>query len=347
MVLGRRRAGLRVGLGAGLAEVATGTGHGNVWARGLEELAKLEGVELVDGRRADVWLASGHAPPPAGRPLVVHVHEISWRDPALRAFLHPGFADQIEADTAASVAAADHVISLSDSTRAQVLEAYDVGEERVHTVHPGVDHDLFRPGLEGGRRLVARALGTSGEVPYVLYVGVLHPRKNYAALRAAVADLAARGLPHVLAMVGNLAMDHSDGPAYEREAAAPLRGLPDRLVRLANVDDQDLARLTAGADAFCLPSFYEGFGLPALEAMACGTPAVVSDRGSLPEVVGDAAVVIEPTAEALADALHRVLTDAGLADELRRAGPERARGFSWPRTARGWLRVVELAAGRQ
>jgi glycosyltransferase involved in cell wall biosynthesis len=100
----------------------------------------------------------------------------------------------------------------------------------------------------------------------------------------------------------------------------------------------------AGADAFCLPSLYEGFGLTALEAMACGAPVVVSDRGALPELVGDAGVVVQPTADAVADGLRRVLSDRDAAAALGVQAAARARGFSWEQTARGWLEVLIAAA---
>ena len=102
----------------------------------------------------------------------------------------------------------------------------------------------------------------------------------------------------------------------------------------------------AGADAFCLPSLYEGFGLTALEAMACGAPVIVSDRGALPEVVDGGGIVVEPSPEAIANALERVLSDDELASSLRRRAVERARTFTWARTASGWLAVLRAAAER-
>jgi glycosyltransferase involved in cell wall biosynthesis len=99
----------------------------------------------------------------------------------------------------------------------------------------------------------------------------------------------------------------------------------------------------AEADAFCLPSLYEGFGLTALEAMACGAPVVVSDRGALPEVVADTGLVVPPTADAVRAALRRLLVDRRLAEALGRTAAERARGFTWERTAQGWLSVLRAA----
>jgi glycosyltransferase involved in cell wall biosynthesis len=181
------------------------------------------------------------------------------------------------------------------------------------------------------------------QIPYVLFVGVLHPRKNFEAVRHAVADLAALGLPHVLILVGNLAADPA-AHQFERQATAELLGHPGRVAALQDVADADLAGLMAGADVFCLPSWFEGFGLPVLEAMACGAPVVVSDRGALPEVVADAGLVVGPEPEAVSRATRQVLTDPGLAQRLRGASLRRAARFSWSRTAAGWLEVLRAAA---
>jgi alpha-1,3-rhamnosyl/mannosyltransferase len=140
---------------------------------------------------------------------------------------------------------------------------------------------------------------------------------------------------------------HPDAAELRAAALAELPGAPGRVLALEGADDDDLAAVLAGAAALCLPSHAEGFGLPALEAMASGTPVVVSDRGALPEVVGDAGLVVEPAAEALEDALARVLEDAALAARLSAAGRERALGMSWARTAEGWLDVLAGAAGRR
>ncbi len=336
MRLRSRRARLRVGLGPGLVGVERGTGHGNVWARVLAALSALDEVKLVDGGRADVWLASGHAEPPEGRPLVVQVHEIGWHDPELRAFLHPEFAALMEASTRAALEVAEGVITPSQAARRQVVGAYGLPADRVNAVPHGVDLDVFRPDLAGGGELVG--------APYVLFVAVLHPRKNFTAVRQAVAGLARAGLPHVLAIVGSPARDRRDATDFRKQAEADLPGLPGRVVALRDVSEAELASLMAGADAFCLPSLFEGFGLPALEAMACGAPVVVSDRGALPEVVGDAGLVVDPEPDAVERGLRRVLTEPGLAERLSQAGAKRAAGFTWERTARGWLGVLQAVS---
>jgi glycosyltransferase involved in cell wall biosynthesis len=288
-------------------------------------------------------LADGHdaiAPPTA--PLVVQVHEAGWSTPELREVLEPDFLAHIAAHTETNVRAAAQVITPSESARRDIVEGYGVDPDRVHNVPHGVD-PAFSPEALGGRELVARA--RDGEAaPYVLHAAMLHPRKNLEALRSAMSMLAAAGLPHVLAIAGGPASDRPDSSDLERAAVAELEGAPGRVVRFSSPNDAELAGLMAEADAFCLPSLYEGFGLTVLEAMACGTPVVVSDRGALPEVVGDAGLVVPPTAGAVADALIRVLEDRSLADRLEADGVSRARQFTWSRTAAGWLNVLQQAA---
>jgi glycosyltransferase involved in cell wall biosynthesis len=331
----RGRSRLRVGLAPGLADLADGTGHGNVWVRVLSELGQLESVKLLSKGRADVWLADGHSPPPEGRPLVVEVHEASWHEPSLRSLLHPEFADQIESATRSSIAAASRVLTLSEASRAQLIDAYGCVPDHVRAVSPGVDHGVFRPGLSGGRRRVG--------APYVLSVALFHPRKNFAAVRRSVQDLADAGLPHRLAIVGSRPPDPR-GAEFERQAIAELDGHPGRIAVFSGLPTSELAELMAGADVFCLPSLFEGFGLPALEAMACATPVVVSDRGALPEVVGDAGLLVSPEPREVSAAVRRVVSDPALAARLRAAGPIRAQSFSWRRMARGWLDVLRDAA---
>jgi glycosyltransferase involved in cell wall biosynthesis len=306
-----------------------------VWASVIGELRRQREVKLVSRGRADVWLANGHARPPDGRPLVVQVHEASWADSDLRGVLDPAFAKTMEEATGTAVAAAAQVITPSAASRTQVIEAYRCPPERVHAVPHGVDHELFRPGRKGGRAMAGG--------PYVLFVGVIHPRKNVIAVKAAVAALARAGHPHRLVIVGNPAAD-PEADSYLADAVAELPGLPGRVRLLQGVPASDVAALMASADAFCLPSLFEGFGLPALEAMACGAPVVASNRGALPEVVADAGLVVDPDPESVSEAIIKVVSDAALADRLRTAGVARAADFSWEGTAAGWLDVLRSAA---
>ena len=297
-------------------------------------------------RRFDVVLADGHDHLPSTQtPVVVQTHEAGWFTDELRNTLDPQFLDFIRKRTEAAVRTADRVITPSVSAARDMAEAYGLDPARFSPVPHGVD-PWFRPAAEGGRALVARARA-GRDAPYVLFAASLHPRKNLPVLREAMSRLVESGFPHVLVIAGGGATDRADSRALERAARADLRGITGRVVRMMDPTDSDLAALMAGADALCLPSLYEGFGLTALEAMASGTPVVVADRGALPEVVGDAGLVVPPEVESLEDALGRVLSEPELAARLRRKGLDRARGYTWERTAEGWLAALRLAASRE
>jgi glycosyltransferase involved in cell wall biosynthesis len=280
------------------------------------------------------------------RPSVTLVFEAAWADPELRALLAPAFLEVVETATEAAVQAASAVLAASVSTARQIVAFYGIDAQRVHVTHPGIDHGVFHPGAKGGAALLQRSGVASGS-PYVLFVGSVHPRKNLAAVRRAVVGLSHKGFPHRLVVVGAPAYDRPDSSALTAELLGPLPGLPERLVSVPfPVSDADLAALMAGADVFCLPSLMEGLGLPVVEAMACGTVPVVSDRGALPEVVGDAGVVTEPTADAVQEALADLLLDQERRTALARAAHERARELTWARTAAEWRSALEVAADR-
>ncbi len=222
----------------------------------------------------------------------------------------------------------NRIIVDSESTREDLLRCYRLDAARIDTVALGVRPASAAassaPELRARHRLGDRALA--------LCVSAQRPHKNLLRLVEALALLAPAERP-VLMIVGY-------ETAYGREVAARAASLGVAGdVRLVGwVADEELEGLYAIASAFVFPSLYEGFGLPVLEAMARGVPVATSDRGSLPEVAGDAALTFDPLApEAIAAALRRLLTDVPLAQRLREAGRARAARFSWAETARGTL----------
>lgn len=228
---------------------------------------------------------------------------------------------------------ADLVMTVSEASRMAIAGRFGIPPERIVVVPegPGPEFQPLDPAPEILRRyeLLGRA--------FVLYVGGISPHKNLVNLVDAFADVrAATAPPHpTLVLVGDYRDDvfHSAYAEVKRRAAA--RGVADDVRFTGYVPDAELAHLYNAATALVLPSLLEGFGLPVVEAMACGTPVVVSNRGALPEVVGNAGVVCDPDLPgALAAALRRVLEDGALRARLRTDGLARVAGFSWERAAR-------------
>lgn len=244
-----------------------------------------------------------------------------------------------------SARVAQRVIAVSHATRDDLVRRARVPADKISVVHHGVRMSAKRK-AQSDRDLsiaVTAAPDTpNSRPPYFLYVGTIQPRKNLIRLIEAFAAFSLQ--PSALGV--HLVIAGKRGwlaEGIERRAAE--LGVAGRVRFLGYVPDEELPALMAGALGFVFPSLYEGFGMPPLEAMACGTPVVVSSSSSLPEVVGDAGLVVSPDdPEDLAEALHRVLTDAELRERLHARGLQQARRFSWRDTAERTLAVYQEAA---
>jgi glycosyltransferase involved in cell wall biosynthesis len=284
-------------------------------------------------RSADlVHATSASAVPPTGegQRLVVTVHDLAFeRYPGMfprtwRAMYRMGLR--------AAVRRAHAILTPSRHTAEDVLSRTKVDPARLHVVPLAA----APPGHEVE---VADALGRlKVRAPYVLFVGTIEPRKNLVRLVRAYRRVAATGLPHALVVTGALGWQHE---ALMRELA--LEG-PGEIVMTGALEPGDLDAVFRAADAFVYPSLYEGFGLPVLEAMTRGVPAIVSNTSSLPEVSGDAALGVNPRSiREIATAIESLCTDVDLAERLAAAGRLRAERFSWDETARRTLEVYERA----
>ena len=230
---------------------------------------------------------------------------------------------------------ADAIVTSSHYTKRVISERFDVPPERIHVCSPGPPQ--------------WRTLGYQPNVPpdgYILFLGTLEPRKNIGTLLDAYAQLRQR-LPSAprLVLAGGASADAQEW--LDRIGRPPLQGHVDHL---GYVTDQQREGVYAGARVLVLPSWDEGFGLPALEAMSAGVPVVVSTRGSLPEVVGEAGTLIEPgDADGFAAAMERLCTDTALAEAHGRAGLQRAQAFRWEQGAatlrHAYLDAVARRAG--
>jgi len=288
----------------------------------------------VRGLRLDVFHAPAYtAPLRAVHPLVLTIHDVSYerhpewypyrRDPLRRWFYRR------------SALAADRIITDSEFSRAEIQAAYGIPSERIRVVPLGVGRPFAGDPADAPRR-------NGVSEPYLLHVGDLHRRRNLTMLVRALGRVrerrGGREAPP-LVLVGADRGERARVVDEARRARVAVRFV-------APPDDETLAQLYRGARAFVYPSRYEGFGLPLLEAMACGAPIVAARAASIPEVVADAGLLADPESdEDFAEAIARVLEDRALAERLREAGPARAATFTWDRTARETVEVYRDLAG--
>jgi glycosyltransferase involved in cell wall biosynthesis len=239
--------------------------------------------------------------------------------------------------------AATRILADSEATRRDLVRYYGVPEAKIAVVYPGRDEALAPvadPALLAAVRARYQIPG-----PYLLYVGTLHPRKNLGRLIDAFASNLQPPLPTPHSPISNLylVLAGQKGWLYDDVFAQVQRlNLADRVLFTGYVPDTDLPALLSGALAFVFPSLYEGFGLPVLEAMACGTPVVCSNASSLPEVAGDAALLFDPgDVEGMAQALAQIVADEGLRRDLVERGFCQMLKFSWRRSAEQVLQIFE------
>lgn len=284
-------------------------------------------------RRLALLHSPDFIPPFGGRfRSVITIHDLTFLH--FPQFLTPKSA-RYYGQIKRAVERADHIIADSNWTKDDVIQHLEVPPERVTTVHLAANQ-VYRPITD--RQEVRRAAMRHGlPSDFIIFVGTLEPRKNVPVLLRALRHLHDQGYQVHLAIVGRKGWLYEDIFSTLTELK-----LAEHVHFVENASNEDLARLYNAARCLALPSYYEGFGLPPLEAMACGTPVVVSDRASLPEVVGDAGLLVDPdNPEALGEALAQVLDDSELRASLRQRGLVRASEFSWARAARKTMAVYE------
>ena len=286
---------------------------------------------------ADLLHVQFTAPPFAPCPVVATIHDLSFEH--LPETFNRRSWMQLRLTVRRTARTAAHIITPSEFSRRDLIETYNVAPERVSvTLAAAAPH--FRPAAPEAVAEAQRRYGIDRD--YVLAVGSIQPRKNLVRLVRAYSDLRRRRshdkLPQ-LVLVGKRAWLYGETlRAVEQSGVAP------DVIFTGYVPERDLPALYSGALCFVYPSYFEGFGLPALEAMQCGAAVVAGDRTSLPEVVGDAGLLVDPFDEdAIGAAVSSLIDDGELRARLGARGRERAALFSWTETARQTLRVYEQA----
>ena len=297
-------------------------------------------VELFSGP-LDVFYAPNFVIPPTrhAKPVLT-VHDLSYllvpecHTPELRAYL--------EKTVPRSLARASIILADSYTTKNDLIVLLDVPAEKIEVVYSGVSA-AYTPVTDPARRQQVRER-YGLDRPFILMLGTVEPRKNIARLIQAYDKLRREeDIPHILVIAGKR------GWVSDEIYATPGKlGIDEHVMFLDYVAEADLPALYSAADLFAYPSLYEGFGLPPLEAMACGTPVVCSNTTSLPEVVGDAALTVDPrNTDAIAGAMHSVLTDYDLREQMIARGLHQASQFTWQAAASKLPAIFQRAVSQK
>ncbi len=283
--------------------------------------------------KADWYLSHFFLPPLLPCRGAVLVYDLSFR-------AHPEYFPRTVAWymtwlTGLAIRQAERILTISEFSRQELYRFYSVKQDQVYNLLGGVGSE-FRPLTDGSEiareQAILERYGLTR--PYIFALGNIHPRKNLGRLLEAYVSLKSRQSSLPAMVWGGLERwDSSELVTEARERGVNLPGF---------IAQEDLPTLYRQAEMLIYPSLYEGFGLPPIEAMACGTPVIASNTTSLPEVVGTAALTVNPTSvEAIAAAIAQLLNDNSLRERLQQAGIERAREFTWPRTSQRLLEALD------
>ena len=324
--------------------------HLPIPARAMYKIWSTFGMPAVDSMLGgvDVYHATNYFLPPVKRAKrVLTIHDVGFKKhPEL---CSPRIVGPFAQKVAGFAREADAVIADSESTRKDIIELLGVSADRVHTVHLGTD-PLMRPITRTDA--IAR-VGSSFAIgaPYILFVGTIEPRKNLASLIKAFNQIRDE-FPHKLVVAGARGwISEAEFVNLIEAGSALLSGHHDpkfgnRVELPGFVEQRDLSALYCAADAFVFPSYYEGFGLPVLEAMACGCPVITANNSSLPEVGGDAAEYCDANdIDSISDAMRRVLSNGELREQMTERGFAQAAKFSWKKTAEQTAAVYRSVCG--
>jgi len=310
---------------------------GRLWTR-----VTLPAVLYLTRNRPDVFFSPTHYIPrfsPA--PVVCSIFDLS--------FLH--FSEmftkkdlwQLKNWTKFSIENADKILAISEFTKKDIVKNYGISNGIITVTHLGYDDEIFKP-VHDKSKIEGILSKYKVEEPYIIYIGTIQPKKNLVRLMEAFSRIDyTGGEPMQLVIVGKTTEKGRKGWMYDDILKSPkLLGIEDRVVFTGFVPTEDLPALLSSAKVFVLPSLWEGFGIPVLEAMACGAPVVISNISSLPEVAGEAGILIDPySVESISESLMSLLKDEKLRQKKVQLGLKRIKDFSWEDCARKTLKVFK------
>lgn len=239
---------------------------------------------------------------------------------------------------------AEHIITISRFSKNDIASQYKVNKSKITVVYPGYDKSKFKYQISNIKSKEIKQRYKIGD-SYIIYIGTIQPRKNLIRLIEAFGRITRDKKELQLLLVGKTTGEGKQGWMYEDILRAPKNlGIEESVKFLGFVPTEDLVALLHGALAFIQPSLWEGFGIPVAEAMACGTPVIVSNVSSLPEVVGKAGLLVDPySVDQIEQAIRTIITDKKLRLKYSKMGIAQAKKFSWEKMAREVLRVFEKA----
>jgi glycosyltransferase involved in cell wall biosynthesis len=233
---------------------------------------------------------------------------------------------------------ASHIVTISQTTKKDIIKNYQIQKDKITVAYPGYDNQHYSPGNDP-KRLEELRLKYHITKDYIIFVGTIQPRKNISLLIETIADI--KDLQ--LVIVGKTSGEGKKGWMYEEILSKPNElGIEDKVIFTGFTPTEDVVTLVRGAKAFVLPSLWEGFGIPAVDALACGTPVIVSNVSSLPEVVGEAGLLINPKSkDQLQQAIRTIISDQKIRKAYAKKGIQQAKKFGWSKMARTVLKVFE------
>lgn len=299
-------------------------------------------IDVIANTSSDLFIFPAFARWPLARTKksIIFVYDVSYIDTP-SSLKTSSFQRYLSNVVPKSICKSDLVVTISEFTKKRIVELYNIPIEKIRVINPGIESDVFKPLPSTEIKEVINKYGVNKK--YILYTGTLEPRKNIAGIIRAY-----RALPDSLKNEYQLVLAGSTGWKNKELEKEESMISPKYLIKTGYIDEKDLPALYSGASLFVFPSFYEGWGMPVQEAMACGVPVITANNSSLPEAGGNAAHYIDAEKPAtITAAMVKILNDPKLAQEMREKGIIYTKKFTWEKSAKQLSEAIETVMGER